>query len=242
MRIAIVEDNVGQSKLLTEFIQNYCENNSIDLSIQTFSNGESFLQTLETQSYEIAFIDIFLNRTLNGLEVAKGLTKRDERCLVIFTTASRDFAVESYRLRAFDYILKPYTYEQIEETLDLCSAYLHEYKKFIRVKEGRLFVKIYVSDIIYTDYYNHYIQIFLKDRVVRSHMSFQDFYELVKDNPQFLNCYRNCLINMDRVDYIEERDFVMVNGHRVPIAKNNRQEILQRYQDYKFEKLRINQW
>lgn len=239
MHVAIVEDNAGQRKLLTEFIQNYCENNGIDLSIQTFSNGESFLRSLEIQSYEIAFIEIFLNRGLNGLEAAKILTKQDKRCLIVFTAASSDFAVESYRIRAFDYILKPYTYRQIEETLDLCSARLHEHKKFISVMERRLKIKIYVSDIIYTDYYNHYIQVFLKNRVVRSHMFFQTFYEMVRDNPQFLNCYRNCLINMDRVNTINERGFVMVNGHHVPISRHNRYEILRRCQNY-FEKLKIH--
>lgn len=44
-------------------------------------------------------------------------------------------------------------------------------------------------------------------------------------------------MNMDEVDVLDEKDFVMLTGERVPINRGLRTEIRQRYANYEFDKL-----
>ena len=43
-------------------------------------------------------------------------------------------------------------------------------------------------------------------------------------------------VNMDHVVAVDEHDFLLEDGSRVPVSRNGRRLILQRYQDYQFEK------
>ena len=56
--------------------------------------------------------------------------------------------------------------------MDLCQNELAKHIRYIEVKESRTLVKIPLNEIIYTDYYNHYIQIHTAARLIRSYQQF----------------------------------------------------------------------
>ena len=182
------------------------------------------------------FLDIYMPG-LSGIETASEIRKLDANCLLVFSTTSSDFAVKSFRVRAFDYLVKPYKYEQLAEIMTLAEKALNKSSRYIEVKESREMVKILIRDILYADYDNHYIQIHTKENIIKTYLSFQDFSPLLLKYPQFLNCYRNCIINMDSVDSLHDNDFVLTNGERLPITRAKRLEIRQLYADYAFQKL-----
>jgi DNA-binding LytR/AlgR family response regulator len=108
---------------------------------------------------------------------------------------------------------------------------------YIEVKESRVMVKIPIDTILYTDYFNHYIQIHLADRIVKTYMRFEDFSKLLLCYPQFISCYRNCIINLDKVVRLEKTSFVLTSGEHLPITRSLRLQIHQQYADYQFRKI-----
>lgn len=235
MKIAIIEDSPKEEQQLVEYLQTYNQLQHLEMDIDHFEDGESFLQS-DYGEYDIIFIDIYLTG-INGLEIAKVIRQKDAEKILIFTTTSKDHAVESYRVKAFDYLLKPYQYELLVEVMERCLKQLNAKSKYIQVKEGRIQVKVLLKDIIYTDYNNHYIQIHTIERMIKSYMPFDQFAPMLLCYPSFLNCYRNCIINMDKVSKMDTTDFLMDNQERIPIARAKRAEIRQQYADYQFAKL-----
>lgn len=69
-------------------------------------------------------------------------------------------------------------------------------------------------------------------------MRFADFYKLLEPYPQFLNCYRNCIINMDYVSVLKGYEFILKSGDIMPITRNQRTAIKQAYADYEFFRLK----
>lgn len=236
MNIAIVDDLQMDRQILQGFISRYCLENRICFSSREFESGEALLTVFEQKKFDVIFLDIYMNG-IDGIETAQRIRKIDDSCLLIFTTTSRQHAVKSYRVRAFDYIVKPYDYAQFEEVMGLLKNALMKWANYIEVKEGRTTIKILLRDIIYTDYNNHYIQIHTKERMIKTYMNFSSFSQMLEPYKNFMCCYRNCMINMDQVGSIDARDFVMKNGERVPIAKLKRTEIRQQFADYMFHKL-----
>lgn len=236
MNIAIVEDLYADRRFLCDLVSRYCQKNRIVVQTQLFESGESFLARFSRGQYDIIFLDIYM-AGIDGMQTAQEIRRIDADCLLIFTTSSESHAVRSFRVRAFDYLVKPYSYEQFEEVMRLCDSALAKQARYIEVKEGRALRKILLPDIIYTDYYNHYIQIHTASQMIRTYISFKEFAPLLLKYPQFLCCYRNCIINMDRVNLMDEKDFVMENGERMPISRSQRNEIRQHYADYVFESL-----
>lgn len=235
MKIAIIDDMRCDRQYLSDFLLRYAKEHNTTMRLSAFESGEDFLDSFIPASYDIIFMDIYL-KELDGIETAQRIRVMDADTLLIFVTSTPAYAVKSFRVRAFDYLLKPYTYEELGEIMQLCNHTLGHKSQFIEVKESRAHVKILLKEIIYTDYFNHYIHIHTKARVIRAYMSFQEFSPLLLAYPQFLCCYRNCIINMNYVSIMEDCDFLLQNGDRLPIHKLRRNEIRQAYADYIFAK------
>lgn len=236
MNIAIIDDNPDDRFILLGYLDTYFKEFPIYKTIQPFDNGEDFFSIWKRGAFDIIFIDIILSG-ISGMQIAERVRAEDSNCLIIFCSYSEEYGVQSYRVRAFDYLLKPYTYDQFKNTLDLCRSEFQRHGKYIEVKESRTYVKILLDDIIFTDYFNHYIQIHTESRVIKSYMRFDAFSPMLLTYPQFLCCYRNCIVNMDKVSSIEKYDFVMISKEHVPITRANRQSLCQQYADYQFNKL-----
>ena len=236
MNIAIIEDSGQELSLLERCLQSYLSSRQVYRVIDTYTSGEAFLENWPSKSYDLVFLDILMEG-ISGIEVARKIRETDSECLLIFISSSKEYALQGFEVRAFDYLLKPLSEERFQKTMDLCQNELAKHIRYIEVKESRTLVKIPLNEIIYTDYYNHYIQIHTAARLIRSYQQFDVFSPLLLCYPQFLCCYRNCIVNMDHVDSVDKHDFVMENGERVPITRGNRNSIYQQYADYQFLKL-----
>ena len=236
MTVAIVDDLNKDIETLQKNIERYCQEKKIHMNVQPFTSEASFLLSLDNTEYSLVFLDIYMEKE-TGLRLAQHIRKRLPKCQIVFTTASKEHALEAFRVRALDYLVKPYTYEELSEALNRFQETSCKFVHYIEVKEGRYQTRILVDDILYTDYSNHYIQIHTTTCVVRTYMSFADFAPMLETYPQFLWCYRNCMVNMDHIEAMEDRDFIMENKERVPISKARKNEVTQAYADYLFDSL-----
>lgn len=237
MNLAVVEDDLQYRTQLVEFLKRYCDQAAISVHIVTFNNGRQFMEKALENLFDLAFLDIYLEGDLNGMEIARILREQNIECKIVFSTVSEEFAVESYQVQAFDYLLKPYVYSRLEQTMRRYEKETERQSHYIQLKTGRIYRKVLLSDIIYTDYSNHYIQIHTDREILRSYMSFPEFSKMLEGYPQFLNCYRNCIVNMDYVQTFDEGDFVMKNQERIPVYRKLRTEMKQIYADYVFHKM-----
>ena len=57
----------------------------------------------------------------------------------------------------------------------------------------------------------------------------------LKDS-RFFRCHRSYLVNLDRVQALQQRDFVMENGQRVPISLKSFGEARRRLQEWMLAK------
>ena len=180
----------------------------------------------------------FFQSKASGISLAEEIRKQDGDCAIVFTTVSTDFAVQGFEVRALDYLVKPIAYNSFSRTMDYYLKHApSRQSRYIEVKESRVMVKIPIDTILYTDYFNHYIQIHLADRIVKTYMRFEDFSKLLLCYPQFISCYRNCIINLDKVVRLEKTSFVLTSGEHLPITRSLRLQIHQQYADYQFRKI-----
>lgn len=236
MKIAILEDNTQDAALLLGYVEKYAEERQLSIDTFVYHDGEDFLEAFTEENFSLIFLDIIMPH-INGMEVAKHIRMKDQDCLLVFTTSSRDYAVEGYHVQASYYLVKPFSYIEFVKAMNLCHKRLKNTQEFIEIKEGRLMVKILIKDILYTDYYNHYIQIHTKNRTYRTYLSFADFSPMLLKYSNFISSYRNLLVNLDYVESLNDKDFILKNNCHIPITKAKRLEVRQQYADYLFEKL-----
>ncbi|MBM9617119.1 response regulator, partial [Desulfobulbus rhabdoformis] len=82
--------------------------------------GQSALDVIDDaadgQGPDVVFLDIRMPG-LSGIDVARELSQRDVRPLVVFVTAYDQFALDAFEQAAVDYVLKPVQTERLAETV-----------------------------------------------------------------------------------------------------------------------------
>lgn len=240
MKIAIVEDLTRDSDMITAHLNTYFFNNYVGESprIYNFNSGEEFLLTFAKDSYDIIFIDYYL-KSLSGMDTAYSIRKKDPLTVIVFATASRDYAVEGYKVQASGYLVKPISYEDIAEFMSAINLKKLKKRRFIEITSGYQTIKIPLRDIVYCDISGHYVQIHTNTfGMQRSRMSFSELNQMLAPYPEFLMCYRGCMINMNHVEHMSDLTFFMDCGERIPFRKKDHNEILKVYSEFLFHKVR----
>ena len=112
-RVLVVDDE----KLMNDFVKEILVRKRLDVD-QAFE-GTSALEMLKRNSYELVIADKKMPGS-DGLEVLRFALRVNPSTKVIMMTAygTVDGAVEAMKLGAFDYIMKPFDADQIEEIVD----------------------------------------------------------------------------------------------------------------------------
>lgn len=238
MRLAVVDDLEEDALALSRLISQYLCHRNIEQEISVYKSCEDFLSDYISQKFDVIFLDIYTNdkNGLNGMKTAKRLREEKQDCLIIFTTISQTHAVEGYRVRAFHYLVKPYSMELFYEVMDLILTALKINCQFIELKQGKIIVKILTSEIYFAEMDKHYLKLITKNGIIKSRIFFKDFSNKLKNQSQFLVCYRNVIVNMDMVEVFEGKNFVLKNGERVPVQNKLAMKVKQVFADYLFEK------
>ena len=108
MKIMLVEDEKITRKTLTDILkkENY--------DVSSFGDGTEALNSLKSNKYDVVVTDLRLPGT-NGLDILKSAKEIDTNTIVIIITAyaTIETAIESLKLGAYDYLLKPFSPEQL---------------------------------------------------------------------------------------------------------------------------------
>ncbi|MDO3409390.1 LytTR family DNA-binding domain-containing protein [Saccharibacillus sp. CPCC 101409] len=82
------------------------KNSSVQI-VGKFEDGIDVLKFLQSRDVDVIFLDINIP-SLDGVLLAKSISKFAHKPYIVFTTAYKEHAAEAFEIEAFDYILKPY--------------------------------------------------------------------------------------------------------------------------------------
>lgn len=106
IRIAIVDDEKGFSVKAEEIVRNYFEEIKESVSVRWYAEGSVLLDELDlNKNFDIYFLDVEMPG-INGLDLAREIKSREADADIVFLSAYEKYAVPSYKVRAYYYILK----------------------------------------------------------------------------------------------------------------------------------------
>lgn len=230
MKLAIVDDNVHDTELLTRFIQQRFDK----MEIYFYNSGEEFLGTWKKDKFDIAILDIFIGDK-NGMDIARIIRQTDNDIRIVFVSASGEFAGESYEVDASYYLHKPYSEEQID--LMLGRLDLERYKNEFITLPGYGDVKL--RNILYIESKSGTTVFHLKDNsaaVVRTVFGKADM--LLNGKFGFYRLSDYLTVNFAAVMTCKDNIITMSDKTTLPVPKRRSKETVAAYTSYCFEKLR----
>ena len=146
MRFAICDDQAVDRRRLQAMVQEYCLEHKLKIEVDLFPDGKQMLDCFTPGKYQVLFLDIYMPM-MRGINVAKAIREQDTACQLVFVTVSADHALESYEVYAAGYLLKPYTKEDLTETLDWCLENISPMAQALEITFERERVQLILSDI-----------------------------------------------------------------------------------------------
>ena len=231
MRIAIVDDLAEDRALLRSRLTRQFSRRKIAAEFSEFANGEDFLAAEKEQLFTVAFLDVYMTG-MNGVDVARQLRKIDTDCLLIFTTTSTDHALEGFQVRAMQYLVKPFTEEDLDQLIDEILERLPFPDKYMDVRVSGSDIRLFYQNIIYAEHFAHMINVHTTaGKTLATRQPFKTFTEPLKEDSRFFICSRGVIVNLEHANDFEDAAFHMDDGSRIyvnqELLKNARQAFME---------------
>ena len=223
IHIAICDDSKQERQILAALFKRYQELHATPLQIHIFQNGFSLLDAIDQgKRFDITILDILMPGE-NGIEIARNIRASGTDTEIIFLTSSPEYAVDSYEVKAQNYLLKPVTEEKFFASIDSILAELDEKDtaSFIIYTTEKQYSRIRVSSLVYGEVTHRTITLHLADQtMISAVMTFTEFQDILKAYPDFIYPHRSYAVNMNYIQYVTKSDIILTDGQKIPLSRN----------------------
>lgn len=236
IKIAICEDQLEDLNFLQEHLHQLLTEKEISYNITCFTSGKDMLKCLEKQLFSIYFIDIYLDE-VSGILLAQTIREKNREAPLVFTTRSQDHYVDGFELGVLHYLTKPFTYEQVKEALERSLKVASYNEQFLEVVVNRERMYLLYREIVFIESQNRYCRIVTTSGDFMVYTRLDDLEEQLVD-ARFLRCHRSFIVNMDKIAWVEKRDFILINSQRIPMTRDAVKRHKAAFADYRIKKVR----
>lgn len=230
LRCIVVDDEPLAVRMLENFISR-----TPFLTLEaSFTDPVMALSAIQERDVELVFLDIQMP-DLDGLELSRMVPPRTR---IIFTTAFRQYAFESYEVRALDFLLKPIRYgkfmesvQRAKEWFDLSEAAARPAQEaeaaptpatnpeFIFIKSEGTVHKVLLSDILYISGMKDYVMIYLSSSKVPlvTHITMKAATEMLPPS-SFMRVHKSFIVALDKIQSVEQGSDIMVGGRLIHVG------------------------
>lgn len=238
LQIVVCDDNVDELSNMIQLINQYRTSKNLNCEYTVFTNGFELISTLEKgKRFDLYCLDIIMP-AFTGIEVAKEIRNFDKSAQILFFTSSSEFALESYSVKAINYVLKPITKAKLFFTFDevLERIKIEEDEDVIIVKSNEGIQKILITNLVFADVIGRNVLYhLLSGKVIECTESFSSVCDKLLQYNCFIKTHRSYIINMQYVNTINHHEVTLQTLCSVPIAQGKAREIKQQYLAYQME-------
>lgn len=236
MKVAIVDDDNDQLEYLSILVSNELSHLGDKLfRITKYQNGETFLENWEVGKFDLIILDIYMNK-ITGIDVAYKIREQDEHVILAFCTSSNEYASESYDVGAKHYIRKPVTAESISKMFHRLNLDTIEKTRIVRLPDGH---NVMLRNILYTEYENHVITVYLKNEKPHKLRTSQTEIEaLLLPHKFFCTPYKGITVNFYAVCEMTDNSIYLIDGTVLPLTRRKTKEVKEAFKKFKFDQIR----
>lgn len=229
LRCMIVDDEPLAVKMLENFIS---RTEGLEL-VASFNDPLMALESLDELDVELLFLDIQMP-DLDGLNLSRQVPSSTK---IIFTTAFKQYAYDSYEVSALDFLLKPIRYQKFLSAIEKARQWFdrnsvsnsniisRQNSMFIRV--DNMLRQIDFDKIVYISGLKDYVSIYLEGerRPVITHLTMKSVEEILPaDN--FMRVHRSYIIALNKIRAIDRNNCVYIGDEVIRVTDAYREAFL----------------
>jgi len=238
MRLAICDDNESCLAVACDAVAEYAKRTGDStISVTAYSHAEDLISAVhKSGGFDVYILDIVMPH-VNGIELGMTLRNDGYTGKIVYLTSSEEFALESYRVKAHDYLMKPLDKDKLFALLDELYAQLKDKDdKSIIVKTKTNSVKLSLDSILYAELNKRAIVYRLTNGKTVEGVTLRiPFSEAVKPliaDGRFIVCGQSMVSNLRHITMVENDAIVFNEKIRVPLGVKICREIRSVWADF----------
>lgn len=237
----IIEDMFDALQLLKSDIESHHPEIEVVATAQSVVEAAKLLRNTVP---DILFLDIMLGDG-TGFDVLEIFPQLPSK--IIFVTASDEYAIRAFKFAAIDYVLKPYTQDELAQAITRAKAQLQPGKERLTILKDTLaapeqkpdkislhtldkIIIVGLDDIVRCESDSNNTLFYLKDgRKIFVTKTLKYFADMLK-NYQFLRVHQSHLVNLQCISAYIKTDggyLMLKNGENVPVSVRKKVEVME---------------
>ena len=222
---------VDDEPLAVRLLESYVEKTPDLQLLASYTDSITAINAVKKQKPDLLFLDIQMPN-IDGMELAHSLP---EQTRVIFTTAFKEYAFESYEVNALDFLLKPIRYTKFLTAVEKAKKQISPQSEasqpspqpntvFLRVDgEWR---NVVIDKITYVNCIKDYVMFYLDDepRPLITHLTMKAVEQMLPSE-KFLRIHRSYIVAIDKISKIDRNDCVYIGKEIIHVPEGYQQAL-----------------
>ena len=207
---------VDDEPLAVRLLESYVEKTPDLQLLASFTDSIRAINAIKEQKPDLLFLDIQMPN-IDGMELAHSLT---EETRVVFITAFKEYAFESYEVNALDFLLKPVRYNKFLGSIEKARKLFDVQQAVAQSKEqpNTVFIRVdgewrnvVVDQITYVNGMKDYVMFYLdnESKPLITHLTMKAVEDMLPKD-KFLRIHRSYVIAVDKIHKVDRDNFVYI--------------------------------
>ena len=236
LKIIACDDDAAFLDSLNTMIARWSSDSGVLCDVTLTTRGEDMLARHAASRADVIILDMIMP-LVDGMDAARELRRTDSAVRIVFLTSSPEFALESYEVKAYDYLLKPVGYERLARLLDELAAARQAPTQELVIKTTYGYQAVRLVDVEFAEARNKHVVFHLRDgRELEATEPFRAVEDRVAGLPDFFKCHRSYLVNLRNIDHFSSAEIITRTGALVPLARSCRHGFQDAYFAARFDR------
>ena len=214
---------VDDEPLAVRLLESYVEKTPDLQLLASYTDSITAINAIKEQKPDLLFLDIQMPN-IDGMELAHSLPAETR---VIFTTAFKEYAFESYEVNALDFLLKPIRYNKFLGSIEKARKLIDVQQTASQPKQqpNTVFIRvdgewrnITIDQITYISGMKDYVLFYLdgEKKPLISHLTMKAVEEMLPSD-KFLRVHRSYIIAVDKIQKVDRNDCIYIGEEIIHI-------------------------
>lgn len=216
---------IDDEPLALQQLANYIENTPFLQLVGKCQSAVEAKEIMEKEEVDAIFCDIIMP-DINGMDFIKSLPVAP---IVVFTTASSEYAIDGFKVDAADYLLKPFGMDEFRraalrvkqryEMAAIPKAKITDEDDTVFIKTDKKIMKIAFSDIRYIESMSEYQKFYIEGKKpITVLLALKKIEECMP--AYFMRIHRSYIINLKKIQEVNKNRVIMDEETYLPIGDN----------------------
>lgn len=216
---AICDDNPEELQQIAGVLDSFNKTHRTSVRYRLFTDAEAMLQAALTEHFSHYILDVMMPR-MDGITAAQELRSIDPDAKLIFLTATTEFAYQSYRVKAHDYLLKPVQDKQLLPVLEQLQAMEDSAGDCICVERGRSLMRIPMARLSHLEVNQKKLYFHMTDsQICQIAGTMAEFEPQLLARKEFIKIHRSYIVNLNHISMLSPEGCIMFSGKNLPISR-----------------------